>query len=435
MASLADGAAESTSPASATGHPALGPTADCRGGASVRTVATGSTAACWKLSSVGTRRSTGIGIGASALLKASPGCLVAKRETAGRSCGAPTVETCPADGSPLAGALGVALGTRPMASDAITGAGAGPSNAPSTGTGGMPETSGESAGTDDISPGASRTLSATATMVCPVSAPAETKPILPRQMAAGSTLGIPSAWVCMTCAPPPTGAGSATATGTTIRPDASISVSSSSAGSDLFSSPSAGPQQDGAPACGSVMGDPISGRNSARKPAPDPPGSRGGSTRWTGIAPPLRTGIHWKRSLICHPILRHDTCIPHKPLRFLYGPVAGLRNSDRIEEIAMTQLAALPPGPAADLRAADRTAELRAVARELEASFLAEMLKYSGLGATSESFGGGAGEDQFASLLRAEHARALADRGGIGLAESLFRALAARDAAAGRGTE
>lgn len=101
----------------------------------------------------------------------------------------------------------------------------------------------------------------------------------------------------------------------------------------------------------------------------------------------------------------------------------------------MTQLAALPPGPAADLRAADRTAELRAVARELEASFLAEMLKYSGLGATSESFGGGAGEDQFASLLRAEHARALADRGGIGLAESLFRALAARDAAAGRGTE
>jgi Rod binding domain-containing protein len=72
------------------------------------------------------------------------------------------------------------------------------------------------------------------------------------------------------------------------------------------------------------------------------------------------------------------------------------------------------------------TAALRAVARDLEASFLAEMLKHAGFGESRESFGGGAGEDQFASMLRAEHARALADRGGIGLAESLFRALVAR---------
>lgn len=77
----------------------------------------------------------------------------------------------------------------------------------------------------------------------------------------------------------------------------------------------------------------------------------------------------------------------------------------------------------------DREA-LWAVARELEASFLAEMLKHAGLGDSRESFGGGIGEEQFASLLRTEHARALADRGGIGLAQSLFEALVTRSAAA-----
>lgn len=101
----------------------------------------------------------------------------------------------------------------------------------------------------------------------------------------------------------------------------------------------------------------------------------------------------------------------------------------------MTRLDAQASITVTDRHGADRIARLREVARELEASFLAEMLKHAGLGATSESFGGGAGEDQFASLLRAEHARALADRGGIGLAESLFRALTARDVTDRRGTE
>ncbi|MGI1662042.1 rod-binding protein [Palleronia sp. KMU-117] len=66
---------------------------------------------------------------------------------------------------------------------------------------------------------------------------------------------------------------------------------------------------------------------------------------------------------------------------------------------------------------------LRALARELEASFLAVMLKSAGLGEPREAFGGGAGEDQFTSMLTTEHARALAERGGIGLAETLFEAM------------
>lgn len=77
-----------------------------------------------------------------------------------------------------------------------------------------------------------------------------------------------------------------------------------------------------------------------------------------------------------------------------------------------------------------RESELRRAAQDLEAAFLAEMLRHGGLGASRQAFGGGVGEDQFASLLHTEHARALAESGGIGLAESLFNALAAREGGA-----
>ncbi|MBY6090651.1 rod-binding protein [Maritimibacter alkaliphilus] len=69
---------------------------------------------------------------------------------------------------------------------------------------------------------------------------------------------------------------------------------------------------------------------------------------------------------------------------------------------------------------------LRAAAMELEAAFLSEMLKAAKLGEVPEGFGGGAGEAQFASLLRDEQARAMAAAGGIGLAETLFNALKER---------
>lgn len=70
---------------------------------------------------------------------------------------------------------------------------------------------------------------------------------------------------------------------------------------------------------------------------------------------------------------------------------------------------------------------LRAVAAEFEAVFLTEMLRHSGLGKSRESFSGGAGEEAFAGLLAAEQAKALVDRGGIGLSEQIFRALSARE--------
>ncbi len=70
----------------------------------------------------------------------------------------------------------------------------------------------------------------------------------------------------------------------------------------------------------------------------------------------------------------------------------------------------------------DRSSLLMERAKELEATFLAEMLSYASAGQAGE-FSGGVGEEQFASFLRAEHARTIVDKGGIGLAEMLFHSL------------
>lgn len=66
---------------------------------------------------------------------------------------------------------------------------------------------------------------------------------------------------------------------------------------------------------------------------------------------------------------------------------------------------------------------LQNAAKELEAGFLTEMLKAAGLGKSRETMGGGAGEDQFTSLLVRSQAEQIVESGGIGLAESLFQAL------------
>ncbi len=72
---------------------------------------------------------------------------------------------------------------------------------------------------------------------------------------------------------------------------------------------------------------------------------------------------------------------------------------------------------------------LRAKAAELETAFLSEMLGQAGLGPQSGAFGGGIGEEQFASFLREAEAKAMVRAGGIGLTESLFRAMGGTDAA------
>lgn len=73
-----------------------------------------------------------------------------------------------------------------------------------------------------------------------------------------------------------------------------------------------------------------------------------------------------------------------------------------------------------------RDQQLMQAARALEATFLSEMLGHAGLGEAAEAFGGGAGEEQFASFLRDAQARDMVAHGGIGLAERLFHALKGR---------
>lgn len=98
----------------------------------------------------------------------------------------------------------------------------------------------------------------------------------------------------------------------------------------------------------------------------------------------------------------------------------------------MTDTIRLPPPVPVALRP-DADARLHALSRQIEAGFLAEMLGHAGFGAARQSFGGGAGEEQFASFLRQEQANAMVRAGGIGLAESVFHAMTGdRDAQHGK---
>ena len=66
--------------------------------------------------------------------------------------------------------------------------------------------------------------------------------------------------------------------------------------------------------------------------------------------------------------------------------------------------------------------QLRKTAQDFESSFLSQMLKpmFANLGA-EKPFGGGTGEDMWRSLQVTEYGKAIAQKGGIGLADSVFR--------------
>ena len=83
-----------------------------------------------------------------------------------------------------------------------------------------------------------------------------------------------------------------------------------------------------------------------------------------------------------------------------------------------------PPSPGTPAQ----TKELatRQVARELEVSFLAEMLKSAGVGEQTSNFAGGIGENQFALFQRQALAEEMVASGGIGLSEHIFKSLMER---------
>ncbi|MEM0988339.1 MAG: rod-binding protein [Pseudomonadota bacterium] len=73
-----------------------------------------------------------------------------------------------------------------------------------------------------------------------------------------------------------------------------------------------------------------------------------------------------------------------------------------------------------------RDAQMRQLAQKFEATFLAEMLKYSGLGAQRGTFHGGAGEAGFSGFLTMEYAEQIADRGSLGIADKIYTSLKER---------
>lgn len=86
-----------------------------------------------------------------------------------------------------------------------------------------------------------------------------------------------------------------------------------------------------------------------------------------------------------------------------------------------------PPTSSQTTVTPERLQVISDVALALEASFLAQMLELGGLGESRDSFGGGAGEDAFSSLLVQEQATLLAESGGIGLAEHIVTQLLRRE--------
>jgi Rod binding domain-containing protein len=71
----------------------------------------------------------------------------------------------------------------------------------------------------------------------------------------------------------------------------------------------------------------------------------------------------------------------------------------------------------------NKDTDLHKAAQRLESSFIAEMLKSAGVGKTRESFGGGAGEQGFASFLVSAQADKIVEAGGFGLADRIYKSL------------
>jgi len=86
--------------------------------------------------------------------------------------------------------------------------------------------------------------------------------------------------------------------------------------------------------------------------------------------------------------------------------------------LELTYMTMIPVLPAPQLKMPTQSqsstdTKMMDAAKKLEATFLAEMLKSAGFGASRQSFGGGIGEDQFSSFLREAQANEMVEAGGI----------------------
>jgi Rod binding domain-containing protein len=88
---------------------------------------------------------------------------------------------------------------------------------------------------------------------------------------------------------------------------------------------------------------------------------------------------------------------------------------------ALSPLQTVEPTPASVETDADKAA-LKAVAKDFEAAFIAQMLTHSGL-AESLTSGEGKMASAFGSFYVEQLAERMADQGGIGMADSIYKQL------------
>jgi flagellar protein FlgJ len=88
-------------------------------------------------------------------------------------------------------------------------------------------------------------------------------------------------------------------------------------------------------------------------------------------------------------------------------------------------VASLPTaGSTADSSSPQADDKTAASAKQFEAVFLSEMMSHMFEGVKTDSeFGGGQGEDMFKSLLTNEYGKQMANKGGIGIADQLQKAM------------
>lgn len=97
-----------------------------------------------------------------------------------------------------------------------------------------------------------------------------------------------------------------------------------------------------------------------------------------------------------------------------------------VQQMRASQPEAMAKRLNAPHQAGDSDAAARKTANEFESMFLTQMLEHMSSGIKTDGpFGGGQGEEMFRSLLNQEYAGMLTKRGGIGIAEHVYRQILA----------
>lgn len=86
-----------------------------------------------------------------------------------------------------------------------------------------------------------------------------------------------------------------------------------------------------------------------------------------------------------------------------------------------------PPGQQSLARSLPQDTAHQA-SRAFETVLLSQMLQSAGVNRPAQAFGGGIGEEQFASFLTEMQAAAMVNKGGLGLAQHLFQMMAKQGA-------